>query len=94
MKMQEALYIITNGQKEKGFMVSFEKVENGVLVSNHFPDKHAGEELIKTEEEAWKLAEAFAKATDDTYVNIYVLNADFSPVKGYDKRAFKRYMFR
>ena len=91
MKMSEALAIIVAGQKEKGFMVSFEKRERGILASNHFPDKHAGEELIETEEKAWELAEQFAKATDDTYVNIYVIDANFSPVKGYDKKAFKRY---
>lgn len=89
MKMQEALQIIE--AKESGFMISFEKREGGLLKGDYFPDKHDNEELIATEDEAWEMAEKFAKATDDTYVNIYVINHHFSPVKGYDKKAFKRY---
>jgi len=47
---------ITDGNKgQKGFMVDFEHRTNGMLISGHFPDKHAGEPLIKTEEEAWEL---------------------------------------
>jgi hypothetical protein len=87
MKFQEALDIIN--KKEKGYMVSFEVRERGVLRSDHFPDKHAGELLIPTEEEAWILAEKFANSTGSDVVNIYVIDNTFSPVKGYDKKKFK-----
>jgi len=89
MKFQEALDIIEI--KEKGFMVSFEKREGGILSSDHFPDKLAGEELIPTLDEAWELAERFAKATDDTYVNIYVVDKNFAPVVNYERSILKKY---
>jgi hypothetical protein len=89
MKLKEAISIIT--EKEKGFMVSFEKRTGGILASDHFPDKHAGEDLIATEKYAWELAERFAKATDDTYVNIYVVDNNFSPVIGYEEKKLKSY---
>ena len=87
MKFQEALDIIN--KKEKGYMVSFEVLERGMLRSDHFPDKHAGELLIPTEEEAWILAEKFANSTGSDVVNIYVIDNTFSPVKGYDKKKLK-----
>jgi hypothetical protein len=87
MKLQEALDIIN----KKGFMVSFEKRDGSILRSDHFPDKHAGEKLISTEEEAWELANKFANATDETYVNIYVIDSTFSPVKNYIKYILRRY---
>lgn len=100
MKYKEAISVIkannyksckTTNKKETGFMVSFEKRERNVLCSGYFPDKHAGEALIKTEDEAWYLANKFAQATDDTYVNIYVINHTFSPVSGYNDKKLKRY---
>lgn len=50
MKMHEALEIINS--KPTGFMVSFERLKNGFLYADYFPDVHAGEEPIKTEYEA------------------------------------------
>ena len=81
MKMSEAMSII--GGRKLGYMVSFEERKGGMLHSEHFPDKHAGEELIETEEEAWSLAKLFAKNTKGKMVNIYVINQDFSPTKNY-----------
>jgi len=89
MKYSEALEIIENN--ETGFMVSFEVVDGRVLSSDYFPDKHAGEKLIPTEEEAWELARKFANATDNSYVNIYVVDHKFSPVYGYSERKLKKY---
>lgn len=89
MKYEEALEIIN--KKERGFMVSFEVRERSILKSDHFPDKHAGEPLIPTEEEAWELAEKFARATGDEVVNIYVVDHTFSPVKGYLSKKLKEY---
>lgn len=98
MKTKEAMRIINSKKKEppkpkpqKGFMVSFEVQEGNFLRSDHFPDKHAGEKLIPTEAKAWDLAEKLANATDDNIINIYVTDANFSPIPGYDKREFKSY---
>lgn len=82
MQYREALRIINEGLN-RGFMVSFEWKNGCVLVSDHFPDKHAGEKLIETEEEAWELARRFAAQTVGKCVNIYVTKQDFTPVEGY-----------
>lgn len=83
MKYQEALDIIN---KKTGYMVSFEKRIGHCLHSDHFPDKHGGEDLIQSVEEAWKLARQFAAATDPMeIVNVYVIDQTFSPIVGYDK---------
>ena len=89
MKFQEALDIIN--LREKGYMVSFERRNDGLLISDYFPDKHADELLIPTVEEAWDLAERFSKATDSDIVNIYVIDNTFSPVAGYSEKMFKKY---
>jgi hypothetical protein len=81
MKMSEAMEII--GSNESGFMVSYEHVEGCFLASGYFPDKHSGEPLIPTLEEAWALARAFAAKTYGKYVNIYVIDSHFVPVPGY-----------
>lgn len=90
MKMKEAMAIID--AKEKGFMVHFEKVEGGILGSDYFPDKNTGEDLIKTEGEAWELARRFANATSPKeYVNIYVVDNKFYPVSGYERKKLHEY---
>jgi hypothetical protein len=82
MLMREALEIIADKPSD-GFMVSFEKTGGGMLAAGYFPDKHAGETLIATEEEAWELARKFSAKTYGSYVNIYVVDSTFSPVKNY-----------
>lgn len=89
MKMSKALAVIAAGELDPGFMVHFERREDGLLVTDYFPDKHAGEPMIATEEEAWELAQKFAAATVDRCVNVYVVGANFSPVKGYEGRKIK-----
>lgn len=89
MKLQEALDII-NKKRENGFMVSFEVRKGHGLTSDHFPDKHAGEPLIPTEEEAWNLAKRFAKTTESNIENIYVIDSNFRPVKGYENMRLKK----
>ena len=86
MKMQEALRIINTDILEPGFMVAFERVEGGILASDYFPDQVAGEPLIKTEEEAWRLAEEFAARTWGRCVNLYVIKSNYTPVEGYKDR--------
>lgn len=83
MKMRDALKMMAVGIKPKGYMVHFEWAEGGMLRSDHFPDKHAGEALIAGEEEAWVLAYAFAQKTTGKCVNIYVIQDDFTPVPNY-----------
>lgn len=99
MKYQDAMEIIRKNEKRprlskkpnEGFMVSFEKRMGGVLASHHFPDKHGGEPLIKTEEEAWRLANRFASATGNDIVNIYVVDSQWSPVKDYNLKRIRKY---
>lgn len=82
MKMAEALRWI-NGEMDEGFMVHFEWIAGGILQSDHFPDKRAGEELIKDEATAWLMAARFAKATEGKTCNLYVTDKNFNPVKNY-----------
>ena len=84
MKMQKALDII-NGHlmQKRGYMVSFYHKDGRILSSDYFPDKHAGEDLIPTEREAWNLARAFANRTTGRCINIYVVDESFRPVPGY-----------
>jgi len=89
MKMRDALKIIKGTQSPTGFMICFERAGDGFLKSDHFPDKHLGEPLIPTEEEAWKLARQFAEKTKGKCVNIYVVNSDFSPVIDYEEKQIK-----
>lgn len=81
--MNEALEIIIN-ENQQGFMVSFERCGDGFLRGDYFPDKHAGEKLIFTEEEAWELAVKFANKMKGKAVNIYVTGSNFVPVSGYE----------
>ena len=95
MKLNNALKIIHDYEERQkqptGYMVSFEVRERSILRSDHFPDKHAGEQLIETEEEAWELAMRFHKAAGNDYVNIYVTDQDFNPVKNYNEKRMNRY---
>jgi len=86
MKMAEANRIMSGANKTFGFMVHFEHVGGGLLKDDCFPDKHAGETLIETVEEAWVLADLFAKKTKGKCVNIYVIEHNFSRVIDYRKR--------
>lgn len=85
MLMHEALRII-NEPKPMGYMVSFERKEGLILAGDYFPDKHRGDPLIPTEEEAWMLAQKFAARTVGKCVNVYVITHDFVPVPGYEAR--------
>lgn len=86
MLMYEAMRVINDEPKPMGYMVSFERKEGRFLAGDHFPDKHRGEALIPTEEEAWALAQKFAAKTVGRCVNVYVVAHDFVPVPGYEAR--------
>ena len=88
MRMEDALKII-NKEENEGYMVTFEWIEGGILRSDHFPDKHAGETLIKTEGEAWEMAVRFAYQTKGRTCNVYVIDSSFGPVGGYKEREIK-----
>lgn len=91
MKMSEAGAIMER-RAVKRYMISFEKRGGGMLASDHFPDKHAGEPLIEGLEKAWELANKFAATAPPEYVNIYVVRGeDFAPVDGYSERMLRRY---
>jgi hypothetical protein len=85
MKMEEALKIVSEGIP-KSYMVIFDWVDGCFLRSDHFPDKHSGEPLIASEEEAWRLASQFAQNTVGRCVNIYVIDDKFNPVPDYQSR--------
>lgn len=69
---------IIKGRPVSGFMVHCQKRSD--LVAEYFPDTSYGEELIKTEEEAWVLAGKFAEKTRGLYINVYVVDSNFVPV--------------
>lgn len=81
MKLKEALAII-EGKPNLGFMVHCMKKagDGSILATEYFPDKDAGEELFKTEGEAWEVAERFAAKTKGLYIDVYVVNSDYVPV--------------
>lgn len=85
--MSEAMEIMQD--RPKRYMVSFEYAGDGFLRSDHFPDMHAGEELIQTETEAWELARRFAAKTKGRCVNIFVTDSRFCPVEGYQTKFIK-----
>ena len=90
MKMQEAMRIMGYAPKLPGFMVHFTRVNGCMLEGDYFPDVHAGEEPIQTEEQAWQMAAQFAAKTRQRCVNIYVIHrADFTPVADYAGRQIK-----
>lgn len=86
MRMAAALELIKPRPVPIGYMVHFERIRGGCLESDCFPDRHAGELLIQTEEEAWALASQFAAVTRGQCCNFYVIGADFVPVPGYEAR--------
>lgn len=62
-------------------------VQTGVAIkSDYFPDKYAGEVLIASQGKAWELAEAFAAKTKGKCVNIYVVDSQHRPVRGYKEK--------
>ncbi len=65
---------------KKGYMVNFEVLHSSMLYSNHFPEKHEGEALIADLDTAWECARLFAKMTQGTVYNVYVVDNSFSPV--------------
>lgn len=86
MLMHEAMQVINDEPKPMGYMISFDRTDGRFLTSDHFPDKHRGEPLIPTEEEAWVLAQKFAAKTVGRCVNLCVVAHDFEPVPGYKTR--------
>lgn len=93
MNFSDAIKIIGEDVPEKppGYRVHFERKEGNILVSDYFPE--VGEPLLRTEEHAWRLAEAFAESTvahrTPRCVNIYVVDSQFSPVPGYKSKFIK-----
>lgn len=83
MKMAEAMKIIRT-PKESGYRVHFERKEGTMLLTDYFPDR--SEDLIKDIDVAWSLAKEFADAMKGKVVNLYVVDADFSPVADYEER--------
>ena len=93
MKMSEAEDIISGKNLRSGYVVCFEVRSHGVLTSDHFPNVHAGEAGIATEDLAWELAGKFARAQHTApVVNVFVRHAsNFCPVTDYQSRKLNRY---
>lgn len=87
MKMKSALDIIYRNRG--GYMVSFEWLEGKLLRGDYFPEKHSGEHLIATQEEAWELATNFANKTIGDVVNVRVVDSRFRSVEGFRCRLIK-----
>jgi hypothetical protein len=85
--MQTAMEMMTLTEKSNGYRVNFEWIQGSFLLGDYFPSQH--ENPIKTEEEAWKLAQWFASVTVGKCVNIYVTTEDFNPVKDYENKMIK-----
>jgi hypothetical protein len=88
MKFAEAKQLIRDSA---GYRVEFEKIESGVLVSDHFPDND--EPTIPSANEAWQLATLFAHAGKKKgIVNVYVIHGDdYTPVAGYKEKELNIY---
>lgn len=87
MRMKDAKALMAQAA---GYRVHFEKRERGMLCGDHFPE--GDEPPIADEEDAWKLAAAFAEVDPRTYVNVYVVSAlDWVPVDGFDIRKLNTY---
>ncbi|MFH1648574.1 MAG: hypothetical protein ABIA11_02500 [Patescibacteria group bacterium] len=87
MKMSEANKIIERGPSLKGYRVSFEKKTRALLFSNYFPEDD--EPMIPTEDEAWEIAQKFAEKSRGIYVNIYITDQSYNPVKGYQTKIIR-----
>ena len=80
MKMSRALELIKyNKEINTGFMVVFRVGTNIQSKEDYFPDKHSGEKLIETVEEAWYLAKQFSKVSKN-YVGIHVVDSSFNKI--------------
>ncbi len=86
MKLKEALKIIKeNSKKSKGYMIELVRFNKDKLEIDCFPDKES-EELIKTEQKAWELAEQFAKATGNKYSSIRVVDENYNDINEYKEK--------
>lgn len=79
-----------NNPKPKGFRVRFHWVL-GTLVrgGDYFPEG-ADEPLIQDIDTAWVLAERFARASKGKTVDVYVVDAEGTPVADYRTRVLNR----
>ncbi len=84
MKRAEAAAIINGEDKPPGYRVCFNVRDGICLRGDFFPDRD--EPPIPNEEEAWRLARAFADKTRGKCVDIYVITADWRPVAGYQSK--------
>lgn len=94
MKLSDALQIINKGKSgTHGFRVHFEKHVKCFYKADYFPDRD--EPPLKTEAEAWELAQKFSVAADSSYSNIYVVDGKTrKPVEGYlEKKLRHNYLW-
>ena len=85
----EQLIAWEESRAQTAFRVSFEQRVNGMLVSDHIPDRE--EAAMGTLEAAWALAERINRSAPDTIVNIYVVDGLWRPVPGYRNRMLRKH---
>ena len=85
MKLADAKEMIRN---RSGFRVSFDIRENGLLKSDHVPERY--ETPFSTEDEAWEFARKLSPIPG--VVNIYVIYAStWQPVEGYYSKMLNKH---
>ena len=98
MRIQDALREIAGlAEGPQGWIVVFTRPVGGkrdkgrifVIQQDQFPDVDAGEKPIRTEEEAWALAEAFAAKTVGWTRDVMAVPHPF-PIGGYSGEARER----
>lgn len=89
MRLADAMSMMQGREEPRGFRVNYEEIEGCILRGGFFPERD--EEPFKTEAEAWTMAQRFAEAAPQRFVDIYVIGAhDFVPVDGYDAKMLRR----
>lgn len=94
MTLREVIDVIH--KVPRGFMVAFDVCDGRYVHCGYFPyDPPSNmpgriEPLIPCEEIAWAWARLFAEYAPPEVRNIYVVNHQYKPVPGYDKKRLRR----
>lgn len=69
-------------KKDKGYMITCEVKEPGVLRSVTFPNRRNGESIITEIKDAERIAKAFATCLQGRVFNVYVVGYNYVPASG------------
>lgn len=90
MRLSEAQKLIDKYHDRQGYRVHFELRQHHILETDYFPND-IDEPLFLSADDAWVMAEQFARATNSNYVNIFVVDAHYQPVSDYRERILRPY---